>query len=109
MHEIGHIYLGHLDEICVELDNYLYNTIRENFYSIAERINANCGIDFGDVSNLELESHKFPQKPVWNFDIILSGIKKKVTTRKVSINDVVAMRYEFVNTRENVGVFFILR
>lgn len=49
MHEIGHIYLGHLDEICVELDNYLYNTIRENFYSIAERINANCGIDFGDV------------------------------------------------------------
>ena len=34
------------------------------------------GIDFGDVSNLELESHKFPQKPVWNFDIILSGITK---------------------------------
>lgn len=36
------------------------------------------GIDFGDVSNLELDHHTFPQKPVWNFDIILSGITKNV-------------------------------
>ena len=36
------------------------------------------GIDFGDVSNLELEHHTFPQKPVWNYDIILSGITKNV-------------------------------
>lgn len=49
MHEIGHIYLGHLDEISIELDNYLYNTIRENFYELTETINKNCGIDFGDA------------------------------------------------------------
>ena len=36
------------------------------------------GIDFGDVSNLELDHHTFPQKPVWNYDIILSGITKNV-------------------------------
>ena len=33
------------------------------------------GVDFGDVSNLELEHHTF-SKTVWNFDIILSGITK---------------------------------
>ena len=34
------------------------------------------GVDFGDVSNLELEHHAFPQKPVWDYDIIKSGITK---------------------------------
>ena len=34
------------------------------------------GVDFGDVSNLELEPHTFPNKPIWNFNIILSGITK---------------------------------
>ena len=35
------------------------------------------GVDFGDVSNLDLEHHTF-SKTVWNFDIILSGITKNV-------------------------------
>ena len=34
------------------------------------------GVDFGDVSNLELKQFTFPQKPVWNYDIILSGLTK---------------------------------
>ena len=34
------------------------------------------GVDWGDVSNLELDHHSFPQKPVWDYDIILSGITK---------------------------------
>lgn len=33
------------------------------------------GVDFGDVSNLELERHTF-WKEVWNYDIILGGIQK---------------------------------
>lgn len=49
MHEIGHIYLGHLDEIDVELDTLLCNSIRDNFYEISERINKECGIDFGEA------------------------------------------------------------
>ena len=32
------------------------------------------GVDFGDVSNLELDHHTFPQKPVWNYDIILTWL-----------------------------------
>lgn len=47
MHEIGHIYLGHLDEVCSEIDTALSNSIRMNFHEIAERINRECGIDFG--------------------------------------------------------------
>lgn len=34
------------------------------------------GIDWGDVSNLELKHTAFPQKPVWDYDIIMSGIQK---------------------------------
>ena len=33
------------------------------------------GVDWGDVSELELEHHTY-SNAVWNFDIILSGIKK---------------------------------
>lgn len=48
MHEIGHIYLGHLDGIDSEMDTLLSNSIRDDFYEIAERINKECGIDFGE-------------------------------------------------------------
>jgi hypothetical protein len=34
------------------------------------------GVDWGDVSNLELKHTAFPQKPVWDYDIIMSGIQK---------------------------------
>ena len=34
------------------------------------------GIDWGDVSNLEVTHYAFPQKPVWDYDIINSGFTK---------------------------------
>ena len=34
------------------------------------------GVDWGDVSNLEVKHYAFPQKPVWDYDIIQSGIQK---------------------------------
>ena len=49
MHEIGHIYFGHLDEIHEELDSLLIDSINSDFYEISERINKECGIDFGEV------------------------------------------------------------
>ena len=47
MHEIGHIYLGHLDEISKDLDIMMCNEIRDHFFEITERINKECGIEFG--------------------------------------------------------------
>lgn len=48
MHEVGHIVLGHLDELSVNLDNFLYNTLKSDLQGIANRANRECGIDFAE-------------------------------------------------------------
>ena len=48
MHEYGHIYLGHLEDLYESLDSTVYNTIENYREELVEEINANCGIDFAD-------------------------------------------------------------
>lgn len=48
MHEYGHIYLGHLDGIHEELDTQICKIFKEHRGELIERINKECGIDFGD-------------------------------------------------------------
>ena len=48
MHEYGHIYLGHLDEVYAELDGLIYEAIKNNRDELADYVNKECGIDFGE-------------------------------------------------------------
>lgn len=48
MHEFGHIYLGHLDEIYAEIDGLIYEAIKDNREELADYVNKECGIDFGE-------------------------------------------------------------
>lgn len=48
LHEYGHIYLGHLDEVYAELDREIYDLIESRREELADMINRECGIDFGE-------------------------------------------------------------
>lgn len=48
LHEYGHIYFGHLDEIHNLIDVQICNVFRDHRGELIERINKECGIDFAD-------------------------------------------------------------
>lgn len=48
MHEYGHVYLGHLDEIHQELDEFILSVIETHRLEFADKVNESCGIDFGE-------------------------------------------------------------
>lgn len=57
-HEFGHIYFGHLDDYYEGLDANLRKLLETRGDEIAERINENCGVEFGKALVQQVVSNK---------------------------------------------------
>lgn len=83
MHEYGHIYLGHLDEVYAELDGLIYEAIKNNRDELADYVNKECGIDFGE----EL-LERILDDPKMNHEIHNIAMDMEVNSKVLSDEDI---------------------
>ena len=86
MHEYGHIYLLHLDGIHEELDNKLFNVIKNDRDSLIKQINDECGIDFADKLLTRIIDD-----PVLNHSLHNIAMDMEVNSKVLSLDDVEEM------------------
>ena len=83
MHEYGHIYFGHLDEIYAEIDGMIYEAIKNNRDELADYVNKECGIDFGE----EL-LERILDDPKMNHEIHNIAMDMEVNSKVLSDDDI---------------------
>lgn len=86
LHEYGHIYLGHLEEVHEELDVQICNAIRDHRTELIEYVNKSCGIDFADKL---LE--RIIDDPSLNHSLHNIAMDMEVNTSVLSDEDIEAM------------------
>lgn len=83
MHEYGHIYFGHLDEVYAEIDGMIYDAIKNNREELADYVNQQCGIDFGE----EL-LERILDDPSMNHEIHNIAMDMEVNSKVLSDEDI---------------------
>lgn len=86
MHEYGHIYLGHLDGIHEELDTQICAVLKEHRGELIERVNKECGIDFGDKL-----VERVIDDPVLNHSLHNIAMDMEVNSKILSTEDIEEM------------------
>lgn len=86
LHEYGHIYLGHLEEIHEDIDSRILWTINNEREELIEYINRECNIDFADKL---LE--KVIDDPAMNHELHNIAMDMEVNTRVLSPEDIELM------------------
>lgn len=86
LHEYGHIYYGHLDEIHNLIDVQICNVFREHRGELIEKINKECGIDFA-----EKLIERVIDDPVLNHSLHNIAMDMEVNSCALSTEDVEEM------------------
>lgn len=98
LHELGHIYLGHLDGLHEELDRRICNVFKLYRGELIEQINSNCGIDFA-----EKLIAKVIDDPILNHSLHNIAMDMEVNTKILSNEDVEEMETEITSILPDTG------
>lgn len=86
LHEYGHIYYGHLDEIHNLIDVQICNVFRDHRGELIEKINKECGIDFADKL-----IERVIDDPVLNHSLHNIAMDMEVNSSALSTEDIEEM------------------
>ena len=82
MHEIGHIYLRHLDQH-QEFDDLILDAIRDHRDELIEYVNKSCGIDWADKLLDALVNDKYLNHSIHNIAMDMEVNSKVLSTEDV--------------------------
>jgi predicted metal-dependent peptidase len=98
LHELGHIYLGHLDGLHEELDRRICNVFKLYRGELIDQINKNCGIDFA-----EKLIEKVIDDPILNHSLHNIAMDMEVNTKILSNEDIEEMEAELTSILPDTG------